>query len=121
MSDLSDAFITKLLTEKAEEFTKTQNHYVFDFFGSIERFMEIGHLYIIEELPVEIDWAEIEGFGSDETTIRFTQQFRIRLKTEEELEQTKHIGKPTRESVKQAWETKERLENDDRIRPSRVC
>lgn len=118
MTDLFDEdFISRILTESADKFSKTQSHYIFDFFGSIENFMEIGHLYIVEEYPVEISRFEIEGFGDDSTTIQFTQQFRIRLKTEEELAQSIDAPKPTKESVEAVWLTKENLEKSDTERP----
>lgn len=83
--DWFDDELSRIIRKSADELTKTQDHYIFDFFGSIENFMEFGHLYILEEYPVEISRVEFEGFDEDPTTIRFTQEFRIRKKTPEEL------------------------------------
>lgn len=63
------------------------DHYILDFFGSIEMVKKHAHEYTLEEEPVEIEEITMEGFGDDSTTLRISQTFKLRRKTEEELKQ----------------------------------
>lgn len=66
---------------------EAQDHYILDFFGSIEMVKKHGHEYVLEEHPVELEQIEMEGFGDDHIALRISQTYKLRRKTEEELKE----------------------------------
>lgn len=63
---------------------EAQDHYILDFFGGIEMVKLHAHEYVVVEDPLEIEQIEIEGFGDDHISLRMSQTFKLRRKTDEE-------------------------------------
>lgn len=74
-------------TDEIESTKEATDHYILNFFGSIEMVKKHAHEYVIEESPLELEQIEMEGFGDDNISLRMSQTFKLRRKTEEEMRQ----------------------------------
>lgn len=57
------------------------------FFGSIEEARRLGHLYVLEQDPVEMEMTQMADFQGNDFKYRAECRMRIRPKTKEELEE----------------------------------
>lgn len=101
-----EPFGSRLISGLIEEMNRTQEQYIYDFFGSAERFIALSGIYVLEEHPVDIFIAE-DSWDDDEfneATVSITQQIRIRLKTPEELAmETKQLTEADKDLVMRMW------------------
>lgn len=80
-------------SEALTELTTQKENYLLEFFGSVENAMSFGHLFVVEETPLEIT-TDVDLMG-DTYVLIAEQRIRIRPKTAEELEAEKSsVGFP---------------------------
>lgn len=100
-------WVGRIASLTANSLNRAQAAFVYDYFGSIERFQEMAHLYVFEEEPVQMDIFEddLDFRVGNQVSVQFHQKFRMRPKTLEELEydRTHQIERPTRESIEAVW------------------
>lgn len=86
---MAEADVLELITTRAykdiERVKEAQDHYILDFFGGIEMVKKHAHEYVLEESPLEWEQLQTEGFGDDSVTLRISQSFKLRRKTDEEM------------------------------------
>jgi hypothetical protein len=57
------------------------------FFGSMEDAMKYGHLYVLEQEPVEMEMTQMADFQGNDFKYRAEVRMRLRPKTQQELEE----------------------------------
>ncbi|UVK58702.1 hypothetical protein SEA_GANTCHERGOBLIN_40 [Arthrobacter phage GantcherGoblin] len=73
------------LPKISRKFATTMDEFIINFFGGEEAAKSQIHLYILEEYPMEFAVAASD-LTKNEISYTTHQQFRLRLKTKEELE-----------------------------------
>lgn len=83
-SDLGRDALEEKRREAMKSLEAQRDAYILEFFGSMETLMELGHLFIIEEGPLEM-FSDFD-IDFENYVYRIETTYRIRLKTPEELD-----------------------------------
>lgn len=76
----------KVRDASAEKIASSIDNLLLKFFGSLEDMKHYGHLYVLEEQPMLIETSRQPEFTGDYFKVRTETRYRIRPKTQAELE-----------------------------------
>lgn len=84
VSDFVTQELTANLRKQIDEIEARKEEMLRQFFRTEENARQWGHLFVIEEKPSELITEEDE-FGIDSTIFRLQQEWRLRMRTPEEM------------------------------------